>query len=217
VTPPALSLADLSLGPALRLAAERGFTHVVPDACAERPEEDFEALADSGLVVAGARLGGGLPDGCSLDATDLARRRTALDLLKRQAADAARLGATFVLLPPGNDGSPVGRACFTEAAALLAGYAAGRMLRLCLGHAAGSALPTARQALALLDAIPAGALMLDAAECHRGGEDPVALLRHSGDRVGCVVLSGAHTEALADRLRAAPYDGALVVRDFPHA
>jgi sugar phosphate isomerase/epimerase len=209
---PALSLAELPLplGPALRLAAQRGFTHVVLRACADRLPEDLEALADSGLLVAGAWLGGGLPEGCSLDAADRAPRRQALDLLKRQAADAARLGATFVLLGPGADASPAGLACFAEAIHLLGEYAAARMLRLCLGHAGGTALPTARDCLTLLEGTRSVSLLLDVAECRRTGEDPLVLLRQAPDRIGCVVLP--EPDGLLSGLPATGYGGPLVVR-----
>jgi hypothetical protein len=138
-------------------------------------------------------------------------RRTALDLLRLQAADAARLGATFALLPPLHDPSAAARTCFAEACGMLAEYAAGRMVRLCLGHAAGSALPGAATALALLERIPAASLLLDGGECHRAGEDLTSLLRESSGRVGCVLLDSGR-EDLADRLRAAGYTGPLVFR-----
>jgi sugar phosphate isomerase/epimerase len=201
----------LPLASALRLAAEEGFTAVVLAAHAERPAADLDALADSGLLVAGAWLGGGLPPNCTLDAADVSRRRSALDVLRRQVADAARLGSTFVFLPPPTDAGEVARTCFVEACGVLAAHAAGRMVRLCLGHATTGALPTAAAALALLEAIPSASLLLDVRESLRAGEDPGGLLRRSADRVGCVLLPAEYNE-LAGRLRAAPYDGPLVLR-----
>jgi sugar phosphate isomerase/epimerase len=105
--------------PAVTRAAALGFTHVEVAALAERPTEHLEALADSGLVVACARLSG------DLSAADVAVRCEALRRLKLQVADAARLGATLARLDVPEGGPHV-----EEALALLAEYAAARMVRL---------------------------------------------------------------------------------------
>jgi sugar phosphate isomerase/epimerase len=99
---------------AVARAAALGFTHVEVMALAGRPAEHLEALADAGVLVAAAALGG-----------------ADLRALRAQIADAARLGATCAYLPAG--------ACPAESYAPLAEYAAGRMVRLCVRPPPGGA------------------------------------------------------------------------------
>src|SRR5262249_10826831 len=120
--------------------ASLGFSHVDLVAEVDRPTEQLEALADSGLLVSCLALGRHLPSGHSLVAADVAVRRDALTLLQRQVTDAARLGATTVYLVPGSDRSTTALSCFAEGCALLADYAYARMLRLCIEHVPGRAL-----------------------------------------------------------------------------
>ncbi len=187
---PALALDSLPLTfpAALRHAAALGFTRVALTARAERSPEDLEALADSGLVVAAASLGEDLPAGCTLDTPDIGQRRQALEVLQRQVSDAARLGATCAWLSPGSDGGAAGRACFAEACALLAEYAARRMVRLCVTHLPGSALPSAGQALAWVEQAPdTVGLLLDTGRL-APGEEALVLIRRAGPRLGGVCL-----------------------------
>jgi sugar phosphate isomerase/epimerase len=188
VPPPALILESppLAFAPALREAAALGFTRVAVSARAERLAEDLEALADSGLVVAAAALGEDLPTGCTLDNFDVGKRRRALEVLQRQVSDAGRLGATCVWLSPGADASAAGRACFAEACALVADYAAQRMVRLCVTHAPGSALPSAGQALAWVEQAPETVgLMLDTSRL-APDEEVEVILKRAGPRLGAV-------------------------------
>jgi sugar phosphate isomerase/epimerase len=176
----------LPFAPALHQAVALGYTHVAVTARADRPPEDLEALADSGLVVAAAALGEDLPAGCTLDAADVAARRRALEVVRHQVIDAARLGATCAWLRPGTDAGVAAQACFAEACALLADFAGRRMLRLCVTHEPGSALPTAGQALAWVEQMPAAVgLLLDAGRL-APGEDVGAIIRRAGPRLGGV-------------------------------
>jgi sugar phosphate isomerase/epimerase len=136
--PVALSLpAREDFGTAVRRAVALGYGQVEVAAQAERPLADLEALADAGVLVVSAALGHDLPAGAGLDAADVAVRRAALRHLELQVADAARLGATCAWLPAGTERGEDGLACLAEACALLADFAARRMVRLALAPGPG--------------------------------------------------------------------------------
>ncbi|HTU91546.1 MAG TPA: sugar phosphate isomerase/epimerase family protein [Gemmataceae bacterium] len=170
--------------------AALGFTHVDLIAAIDRPAEQLEQLADSGLLVSCLALGRQLPPGHSLDAAEVGVRRAALGLLQRQVADAARLGATTVYLVPGFDNSATALTCFAEGCALLADYAAARKVRLCVEHVPGRALPAAAAALDWLQQVghPQLGLLLDVGHCLISGEDAAAVVRQAGERLGYVHL-----------------------------
>lgn len=170
--------------------AKLGFTHVDVVAEVDRPAEHLEALADSGLLVSCAALGRQLPAGHTLDAADVSVRRATLALLQRQVADAARLGATTAYLVPGLDNSATALTSFAEGCALLADYAAGCMMRLCVEHVPGRALPTAAMTLDWLEQLghPRLGLLLDVGHCLISGEDAAAAVRRAGERLGYVHL-----------------------------
>jgi sugar phosphate isomerase/epimerase len=174
----------------VQLAADLGFASVDVVALEERPETDRDALAVAGVLVRCAAVGRGLPDGSVLDAADAGRRRDALDRVRPQIADAARLGATHAYVVSGMDASPAGLACFAEACGLLADYAAGRMVRLCVEPIPGRALPDAAATLAWLrqTAHAELGLLLDVGHCLISGEDPASVARAAGPRLGYVHL-----------------------------
>jgi xylose isomerase len=195
----------------VRLAAGIDFACVDVVALEERPEADREALADAGVLVQCAAVGRGLPAGYTLDAADAGLRREALERMRRQVADAARLGASRTYVVSGVDASPAGLACFEEACGLLADYAAGRMVRLCVEPIPGRALPDAAAALAWLQraAHPNLRLLLDVGHCLIAGEDAAAVARDAGPLLGYVHLddndgtADLHWPLLAGRLTAA--------------
>lgn len=192
----------------LHSIAALGFTHVDVVAEIDRPDAHLHALADSGLLVSCAALGRNLPAGHALDTADVGVRRATVDLLRRQLADAAHLGATTAYLVPGLRMEESALACFAEACALLADFAAGRMIRLCIEHSPGRALSTAAQTLAWLRQIGHEnlALLLDVGHCLLSAEDPAAWVRATGDRLGYVHLddndgiSDLHWTLFAGRL-----------------
>ena len=195
----------------VRLAAGLGFASVDVVALEERPEADREALADAGVVVRCAAVGRGLPAGCTLDAADAGLRRDALERMRRQVADAARLGATCAYIVSGMDGSAAGLDYFAEACGLLADYAASRMVRLCVEPIPGRALPAAAAALAWLRRVAHAnlGLLLDVGHCLIAGEDAAAAARAAGPLLAYVHLDdndGAgdvHWPLLTGRLTAA--------------
>jgi sugar phosphate isomerase/epimerase len=166
------------------------FTHVDLVGLAERPSNHLETLAESGLIVSCGAIGRDLPEGCTLDAVSVPLRGTALEAVKRQIADIARLGGTCAYVVPVKDASAPAVARFSEACAVLADYAAGRMVRLCIEHSPGTALPTAAATLALLNAIGHDnlGLLLDVGHCLLSHEDPVAVVTQAKDRLFYVHL-----------------------------
>ncbi len=170
--------------------AALGFRHVDVVAEVDRPAADLEALADSGLLVSCAALGRHLPLGHTLDAASVGLRRATLELLRRQVADAARLGATTAYLVPGSCMDETALHCFAEGCALLADYAAARMVRLCVEHVPGRALPTAARTLDWLEQVghPNLGLLLDVGHCLLSGEDAAAAARRAGSQLACVHL-----------------------------
>ncbi|MBY0525244.1 MAG: sugar phosphate isomerase/epimerase [Gemmataceae bacterium] len=226
-----LSSLPLSFEDAVRQAAAIGFSHVDIVALAERPANHAEVLADTGVLVSCAAVGRGLPDGHTLDAVSVDVRRAALDEMKRQVADAARLGATYCYIVSGMDGSAAGLTRFGEACGLLADYAQQRFVRLCVEHIPGRALATAAATLNWLNEQRHDnlSLLLDVGHCLITGEDAAAMVTQAGKRLGYVhfddndgvgdlhwpLLTGRLTEqALKDvliALRNANYRGALTL------
>ena len=183
-----LSSLPLDFVPAVRQAAALGFTHVDVVALADRPADHLEALAEAGVLVACAPVGRGLPDDHTLDAAAVDVRRAALELVQRQVADAARLGATHCYVVPGTDATADGLARFADACRLLAEHAGRRMVRLCVEHIPRRALPTAAETLAWLERVghPNLALLLDVGHCLITREDPAAVIKQAGGRLGYV-------------------------------
>src|SRR5262245_53104085 len=175
---------------ALRQVRDLGFAYADVIALTERPPGHLEALADSGLLVGCAAVGRGLPEGCAPDAEDVGARRAALEEMKRQVADAGRLGAEVCYVVPGMDGSPAGLARFGELCWLLAGHAAGRMVELCVEHVPGRALPTVKAALSWLERVGHEnlRLLLDVGHCLISDEDPSEAVIAAGRRLGYVHL-----------------------------
>ncbi len=212
-----------------------GFGHVDVVALSERPAGHRDALADTDLLVACAAVGRGLPDGCALDVPDVGFRRRAVREMELQLSDAARLGATHAYLVPGTDKTKAGLCRFADACAVLADFAAGRRIRLCLEHIPGRALPTTRAILACLDQVqhPNLALLLDIGHCLITHEDPAYVVEQAGARLGYVhlddndgqadlhwpLLTGQLSESLLksflQALRAIGYDGSLSLELSP--
>jgi sugar phosphate isomerase/epimerase len=213
-----LTSLPLDFEQAVRQVAALGFQYVDVVALRDRPAAHLEALADTGVLVSCAAIGRGLPLEQTLDAAPTTERRAAVEQMKRQIADAARLGATHGYIVPGMDASPEGLARFGEACGLLADHAAQRMVRLCVEHIPGRALPTAARTLAWLE--KAGhdnlALLLDVGHCLISGEEPAAIILQAGQRLGYVHFDdndGAgdlHWPLLTGRLTEAALSRALI-------
>ena len=200
----------------LQELGRQSFRRVDLIGAAQRSDADREALADSGLIVDCVALGRNLPEGSALDASDVAKRRIAVTEVQRQIVDAAQLGARVAYVVPGKEANSL--PAFTDACRVLAAYARGRMMQLCVEHFPGSALPTATGTLDWLHAndLEQLNLLLDLGHCLISHEDPCGVVDQAGDRLGYVqlddndgindvhwsLLSGVLTEAvLHDFLR----------------
>jgi sugar phosphate isomerase/epimerase len=214
-----LTSLPLPFDQALRQVRDLSFRYADVVAVSDRPPADLEALADSGLLVWCAAVGRGLPAGQTLDAEDVGLRRAALEEVKRHIADAARLGAGVCYVVPGTD---LGRAAlerFTEACYLLADYADGRRVRLCVEHVPGRALPTAAATLAWLELVGHDnlLLLLDVGHCLITDEDPAQVAAQAGTRLGYVHLddndsvADLHWPLLTGRLTADLLEAVLTV------
>jgi sugar phosphate isomerase/epimerase len=220
---------------AVRRAAALGFRHVDVVALADRPAAHLDALAETGVVVSCGAVGRGLPTGQALDAAALEDRRAALEEMKRQVADAARLGATRCYVVPGTDGGSAALARFAEGCALLADYAGRRMVRLCVEHSPGRALPSVAATLTWLETLGHEnlALLLDVGHCLLSHEDDQEAVVQAGPRLGYVhfddndgvgdlhlpMLAGQLTEealtTLLGTLRLGPYQGPVALELNP--
>jgi hydroxypyruvate isomerase len=190
VLPIAVLLTSLPLDfeAAVGRTAALGFRHVDVVALADRPGAHREALAEAGVTVVCAALGRGLPAGQTPDAADPGARAAALAVLKMQVADAARLGATHAYLVPGTDAGADALARFADTCTLLADFAAQRMVRLCVEHTPGRALPTVAATLLWLERVghPNLALLLDVGHCLISREHPGDAVVQAGRRLGYV-------------------------------
>jgi hydroxypyruvate isomerase len=230
-----LTSLPLDFKAALGQARALGFASVDVVALAERPAADLDALADTGLLVACASVGRGLPAEHTLDAAGTDIRRAALEAMYRQIADAARLGATCCYVVPGKDSSPEGLIRFAEACRLLADFAGQRMIRLCVEHCPGRALSTVAATLEWLRAVGHEnlRLLLDVGHCLISQEEPAAAIRQAGAGLGYVhlddndgvgdlhwpLMTGRLTapalKAALHAIRAVGYDGALALELNP--
>jgi sugar phosphate isomerase/epimerase len=175
---------------AVRRISDLGFGYVDVVGIADRPESHREALAETDLVVSCAAVGRDLPGDAALDTESIEKRRLALAMVKRQIDDAAALGATCCYLTAGSNVSPDGLLCYSDACTLLADHARQRMLRLCVEHVPGRALPTAASVLDWLAALghPNLYLLLDIGHCQITKESPRAIIERAADRLGYVHL-----------------------------
>src|SRR4051812_27436163 len=101
-----LTSLPLEFDAALRQVRDLGFTYADVVALGDRPHAHLEALADSGLLVSCAAVGRGRPPGHTLDAPAVGVRRAALEEMRPQVTDVARLGAEVCYVIPGTDGTP---------------------------------------------------------------------------------------------------------------
>jgi D-psicose/D-tagatose/L-ribulose 3-epimerase len=203
-----LTSLPLDFAEAARAASALGFKYVDVVGLAERPAPHREALADADLLVSCAAVGRGLPEGHTLDAAAIEVRRAAVEVVGRQIADAAGLGATHCYVVPGSKAGADALRRFADSCARLADHAAARMIRFCVEHVPGRALPTAAETLAWLEGVGHDnlSLLLDTGHCLMTREDAAEVVRRAGARLGyvhCDDNDGAgdlHWPLLAGRL-----------------
>jgi sugar phosphate isomerase/epimerase len=121
----------------------------------------------------------------------------------------------------GHDVSRAGLLHFADACAVLADFAAARMMRLCVEHVPGRALATVAATLEWLRQVDHDHLdlLLDVGHCLISDEDPAHAVVHAGERLGYVHLddndsvSDLHWPLLTGRLTAEMLDAVLTVLD----
>jgi sugar phosphate isomerase/epimerase len=183
-----LTSLPLEFEPAVHQAVALGFSHVDVVAQVLRPQSHYEVLAETGLTVSCCSIGRELPDAQTLDALEITNRRAAVETMQRQLSDAALLGATHGYVVSGKDRSADGLARFAESCGALADFAAGRMVKLCVEHIPGRALPTAEATLDWLKQLahPNLLLLLDVGHCLITSENAAELIHQAGNRLAYV-------------------------------
>ncbi len=109
-----------------------------------------EALKKLGLKVSCVALDHNLPDGCSLEGSDRAAQQKAVDYIRKGLERSQAAGARVAYVACCRAGRNLNS--FGARLKELADEAAARSIRLCVQHVPGSALGTARETLAFLDA-----------------------------------------------------------------
>lgn len=145
---------------------------------------------NQGLGVSCMGVSFGLPPGASLDSQHADSRRAALEHMERAFAHAAMLGARAAYTVPGVDGQSDSLARYGESLAAAADLAQAHGLTLSVEHFPGRALATAGETLDFLGQIghPNLYLLLDLGHIQLSREDPAAVIRRAGSRLGYVHL-----------------------------
>lgn len=132
----------------------------------------------------------GMPEGTSLDDTDEAPRRTALNHVKHALAYAADMGAAAAYVVPGLNPNKEALKHYAKSLTEAADTAAEFGIRLGVEHFPGRALPTAAGTLEFLAEIghPNLYLLFDLGHIQMSGEDPVGIIETANDRLGYVHL-----------------------------
>ena len=151
--------------------------------------EALQAKKDLGLNVSCAMLDGNLPRGMSLDGNGQAATGEAMNCMKQALQKLQSLGASTAYLNPCASRKHLGS--FGEALRVLAEDAAGKGIRLCVAHARGSALPTAKDALDFVRRIdhPNLFLLLNVGHTLLSKEKPWEVAAAAGKSVGYVQMN----------------------------
>ena len=143
-----------------------------------------------GLAVSCMGVSFGMPDGAALDSPDAEARAAALAHTTSALAHAASLAASAAYIVPGPDGSRDALRRYADSVAAVAQVAQGHGLKLGIEHFPGRALDTAAATLDFVRAVdhPNFYLLFDSGHIQMRGEDPVAIIRQAGERLGYVHL-----------------------------
>ena len=148
------------------------------------PPGALDALKQLGLKVSCVALDHKLPADCTWE-RDAARMARALE---QSILKAEQLGASTGYIAPCKDRKTLG--AFTDAVRALAEHAAGRKIGLCIEHAPGRALATARDTLAFVEKVghPNLRLLLDVGHTLLTRENAWEVAEAAGARLGYVQL-----------------------------
>ncbi len=174
----------------LKRMAELGFAWIdIQPSMLATAESQAQAKA-LGLAVSCVGVSFGMPEGAALDSPDADARAAALAHTSSALAHAASLGATAAYIVPGPDGSADALRRYADSVAVAAQVAQGRGLKLGIEHFPGRALDTAAATLDFVRAVahPNFYLLFDSGHIQMRGEDPAAIIRQAGERLGYVHL-----------------------------
>ncbi len=150
-----------------------------------------QAVARShSLQVSSVAASYGLPEGASLDSPDDQSRAETLSRLHRVALQCKELGGSAIYLVPGPDGSKEALARYADSLATAAAKAAALGITIGVEHFPGTALPSAAETLAFIEAIdhPNLGLLFDIGHVQISDEDPAGVIRRAGKRLAYVHL-----------------------------
>ena len=179
--------------------AELGFRYVDVRPQALRSPKARQCLKDLGLRISCMAIA--FPE-APLDSPDEREAAQAFSQLSAALAHGHDLGATTAYAVPGMDGSAPALARYAGALERLAEEAQHAGLKLGIEHFPGRSLPTAAATLDFIEKIghPNLYLLFDLGHAQISGEDPAAIIRRAGPRLGYVHLDdndGRHDQHLS--------------------
>lgn len=148
-----------------------------------------EALKQLGLKVSCVALDHHLPAGSSLESGDPGTSRKALEYLGKGLERIAAVGARAAFVSPCRQQKNLKN--FSSALKQLADLAASRQIRICVKHAPGSGLPTAKSALAFVNESQHTNLflLLDSGRAILAREKAWEIIAAAGTKLGYVQLN----------------------------
>ena len=131
-----------------------------------------------------------MPDGAAFDSAAKQARNSALHHVDQALAHGAALGATMAYVVPGMDKDRDALARYATSVAAAAQSAQTHGIKFCIEHFPGTALATASDTLDFISDIghPNLYLLFDIGHIQMAGEDPAAIVRQAGPRMGYVHL-----------------------------
>ena len=219
----------------LRQVRDLDFDHIDIQPGHLRSLESRLLAQELGLRVSCVGATFGLPAGASLDSADSSARDAAISHCKNAIDHAASVSAQVAYVIPCKDDSAFALRRYGHALTQLADFAARHGIKLAVEHFPGMALPTASETLAFINALehPNIYLLYDSGHILLSGEDPAAVIKNAGNRLGYVhfddndgmgdlhwsLLDGVMEEETLDdtlrALRSIGYDGAISLELSP--
>ena len=219
----------------LRQVRDLDFDHIDIQPGHLRSMESRLLAQELGLRVSCVGATFGLPAGASLDSADSSARHAAISHCQDAIRHAASVSAQVAYVIPGKDDSAFALRRYGESLLTLADMAGRNGIRLAVEHFPGTALPTASETLAFINALehPNIYLLYDSGHILLSGEDAAAVIENAGDRLGYVhfddndgigdlhwsLLDGVMDEETLDEtlraLRRIGYDGAVSLELSP--
>jgi sugar phosphate isomerase/epimerase len=149
----------------------------------------IESIKALGLKISCVALDHKLPPGSSLDGKDAGAMRNAAAFIKKTLEKCQPLAVQAAYVGPCSDRKNL--KIFSTVMAELAEDAAGKGIRFSIEHVPGSALPSAKEALAFVEGIshPNMHLLLNVGHTVLSKEKPWEIVAVAGKRIGYVLLS----------------------------